>query len=94
MSCQDDQPAEVDLQPDDLKGAFNAMLNAGSQESTKSQQEAMKPTDPNASESQQEASRPTTLHASQSQQEASRSASLNVSRSPCDLNVSYGNASI
>ena len=52
---QDDQPAEVDFPPDDLKGTFDAMLNAGSQGSSRSQQEASKPADPDAVKSQQEA---------------------------------------
>ena len=41
---QDDQQAEVvDLTPDDLDGTFSALMNKCSQESTKSQQEVLKP---------------------------------------------------
>ena len=41
---QDDQQAEVvDLTLDDLDGAFGALMNKCSQESTKSQQEVLKP---------------------------------------------------
>ena len=64
MSCpgsQDDQSAEVKFPPDNLKGAFDPMMNTGNQESSQSQQETSKPPDPNASKPEQEASRPMSL---------------------------------
>ena len=52
---------KVGLESDDLAGAFDAMLNAYSKESSKSQQEVSKPADLDVNKSQQEASRPTSL---------------------------------
>ena len=69
------------------------MLNAGNQESSQSQQETSKPSDPDASKPEQEALRPTNLDVNP-QQEASKPASLDVSWSPHVLDTSYGNASI
>ena len=68
-------------------------MSAGSQEPSQSQQEASKPSDPDASKPEQEASRPMNLDIDP-QQEALKPASLDVSQSPHGPDTSYGNASI
>ena len=94
QDSQDDQSAEVEFLLDDLKGAFDAMLNTGNQESSQSQQEMSKPSDPDASKSDQKALRPPSLDSNPSHQEALKPASLDVSQSPSVLDTSYGNGSI
>ena len=52
---QDNQQTEVvDLTPDDLDGAFSALMNKCSQESTKSQQEISKPASSDVNKSSQD----------------------------------------
>ena len=76
------------------KGAFDAMMDRGNQESNQSQQETWKPSDPDVNKPAQEALKPVSLGASPSPQEALQPASLNVSQSPPVLDTSYGNVSI
>ena len=94
QGSQDDQSAEAGFPSDDLKGAFDAMMDPDNQESNQSQQEPLRPSDPSMNKPAQEASKPVNLSANPSLQEAQPPASLNISWSPFALDSCYGNASI
>ena len=57
MAVDDQQTEVVDLTPDDLDGAFSALMNKYSQESTKSQQEVLKPANSDVNKSSQDSDR-------------------------------------